>query len=1062
MMIYKVMSSITNIPYSAKSMNGIIVISDGTATIENGNMTTTGNITGTNFSGSTITATTLNTTDTNITGTIDLKPIGTAITINNFGFATPAQSLNNFITISPPYTAITSWTIGLVSGTAPSIFIGRGFTALVNLYETAFPEYPLFRQYVSLQAGLIYQMSFTQSLTFATTGNYLLTFYIWGEYNRYSPTQNVSVSCGNNSISNFTAAEGAWKKVIMKFQIVTAGANTLSIFVNNTDGNDSGLSFSGIQIIKQSGLVVYDGGNTNNQLITTKGLYTSGFINNQGNIANYGNFINYGPLNLVAPYSAGTLVIGSSLFGTTNSDTGRYSVLIGAQVIGSASFVPVNCDGCVFIGYAAGEQLQNGSRSHGIGYQSHRWGQTNCDDNVGYGYQSLFALGYSAGTNSQNVGIGNFVLSGAYAGNNIGNSIIGYNSMSGPNFSYGRSYNTCCGGNSLQNIASNYNSSLGYNNANGIIDLSSDNNIFVGSSVCQTQGGSNVLSNCTFIGSNSDVSVAGNYSNSTAIGYGAKIENSSSIYLGTINETTYANGGLIIPNSKDLTMTDGNLVMTGNINTSGDINITDKSGLLQTLSITSAAGSGPYAWAFGSANHIIITGTIGSPRIIILPSPSAANIGTDLSISSQDGCVITIRTLVGSGFTLLDQNGVAQSVLNLGTSVRYVSLKCINTSGNTWMITSVALPNTSLVCDLTSNQTIGGTKTFSSQVGLSNGLLAGVTSVSNTALGYTANLSSDAQGQLNAITSTLTNVSYSSGTNITTINGPLTSGGIVSNSLNAGSGGTLDIGSSGTNILNIGSTTSNVINTIGPLITNNGAQKRNGFQILSGTSNNLTKPLNEYYSLSSTTTGSLTLPVIDSDLYGSQITFIKSSAINTWTINAGTGNTFRLYKSNSTATATSITLDQNNTLLRIVATQSTIWDVILTDIFYNAASTWVLGTRYFPLLMNPTNITGSVNWNTSLPAAFYGQQGFSITATSTITLPQSTNVNVPDGLTIKFRRVGSTLATSLQATASTGDTIMAFNALVTTGAGTAVILVNTGTYWGEIYLNKTTATWYCQ
>ena len=60
------MSSITNIPYSAKSMNGIIVLSDGTATIENGNMTTTGNITGTNFSGTTISATTLNTTDTNI------------------------------------------------------------------------------------------------------------------------------------------------------------------------------------------------------------------------------------------------------------------------------------------------------------------------------------------------------------------------------------------------------------------------------------------------------------------------------------------------------------------------------------------------------------------------------------------------------------------------------------------------------------------------------------------------------------------------------------------------------------------------------------------------------------------------------------------------------------------------------------------------------------------------------------------------------------------------------------------------------------------------------------
>jgi len=1038
----------------SKSMNGIITLSDGAgSTISNGQIITN------DLSGNTITTSTLNTTDTNITGTIDLKPTGTSITINNYNFATPSQSQYSFTQYTPPYSSITGWTISLISGTAPTIYIGNDFTALVNLYAYAYPEYPLFNQYISFQGNWIYQMRFTQNLTFATTGNYILTFYIWGEYNRYSPINNISVSCGNNSILNYTASEGAWKKVIMKFQIITAGSNTLTILVNNTNGTDSGISFSGVKIIKQSGLVVYDGTNTNNQLITTKGVYTNGFINNQGDLLNYGNFINYGPLNLIAPYSAGSLVIGSSLFGTTSSDTGRYNTLIGTQVVVFAGFSPVNLDSSLFIGYAAGEQMQNGSRNHGIGYRSLRWAQNSANDNVGYGYESNNGLCYQGKINCNgNVSIGNFVLTGGYSSNNNYNTTIGHASLSGADFFNSRSYNSICGANSLVSVVSNYNCSLGYNNANGLTNTASDKNIFVGTNVCNTQSGSgNSLINCSFIGSNSDVISSGNYSNSTAIGYNSRIEASNSIYLGTINETTYANGGLNIPNSKSLTM-------DGNLNTSGDINITDKCGILQTISILSSGGT--YSWNFGTPSHIIITGTTGSPKIIIVPNPSAANIGTDLSISSQDGCLITLRTAIGSGFTILDEDGVAQpGLFNLGTGIRYVSLKCINTTGNTWMITGVSLINyltSANGVDLTSNQTIGGTKAFLDSVVLSNGITVGAISVSNTALGYTANLVSDAQTQLNAINTTLTSVSYISGTNTTNIGGNTDINSLRTNTINAASGGTLDIGSSGTNLLNLGQSGTTTITAKGSLITNNGAQKRNGFQILSGIGNTLTKPLNEYYSLGSTTTGSLTLPVIDSDLYGSQVTFIKTSAINTWTINAGSGNTFRLYKSNSTATATSISLVNNNTLLRIVATQSTIWDVILTDIFYDAASTWVVGTQYFPMLMNPTNITGAVNWNTSLPSAFYGQQGFSITATSNLTLPVSTNINVPDGLKIKFRRVGGTLATALQAVCSTGDTIFGNNALVASAAGTAVILVTSSAYWGELYLNKTSKIWYCQ
>ena len=152
-------------------------------------------------------------------------------------------------------------------------------------------------------------------------------------------------------------------------------------------------------------------------------------------------------------------------------------------------------------------------------------------------------------------------------------------------------------------------------------------------------------------------------------------------------------------------------------------------------------------------------------------------------------------------------------------------------------------------------------------------------------------------------------------------------------------------------------------------------------------------------------------------------------------------------------------MEYNETVLRIVATQGGIWDVIQTDIFYNAASDWVCGTQYFPMLMAPTNITGATNWNTSLPSAFYGIHGFSITATSTLTLPLSTNINVPDGLRIKFRRLGGTLATTLNALAASGDSVMAQGS---TGLSTtAVVLVNTGVFFGEIYLNKTAKVWYC-
>lgn len=248
------------------------------------------------------------------------------------------------------------------------------------------------------------------------------------------------------------------------------------------------------------------------------------------------------------------------------------------------------------------------------------------------------------------------------------------------------------------------------------------------------------------------------------------------------------------------------------------------------------------------------------------------------------------------------------------------------------------------------------------------------------------------------------------------------------------------------------------ITTVNGLLSVAGAQYVNGYEVLSGSPNNLAKPLKQYYALSTISNGALTLPVIDSTMYGSQITFVKSSAANTWTINAGSGNTFRLYKSNSTATATSISLALNNTVLRIVATAN-VWDVLQTDIFADPTN-WVVGTQYLPMIMNPTNITAAVNWNTTLPATFYGMQGFTQTATYNITLPLLSNPNVPDGLRIMFRRVGGTVTFALNAVASTGNTIMGKNSVTATAAGTAVVIVAASAYSGELYGNKTLGRWF--
>jgi len=553
------------------------------------------------------------------TETVQITPTQTPITILNYNFATPAQSVNNYTTIASPYTAITDWTFALVSGTAPSVTICNSFTAYVNNFANQYPEYPLFSQYLSIQNGGISSVfRLTQNLTFATTGSYLLTMYVWGEYNRYSPTQNVSVSCGDGSVSNFTAVEQGWSKIVMRFKIATAGINVLTINLNSSTV-DSGLSISGIQIVKQAGLIVTDGTNGNTQIITTTGTYTNGSLYNTGSISNYGSFKVFGPLSLFLPYSSGSIVIGSSLYGAQNSsDKGKYSVLIGQSIAGaSTSTQALYIDSCVAIGYAALEQAGTSAggifRCIAIGYKANRWNTINCNDNVSIGDQAGSALGYSGVSSQRNTSVGSGVLGGSYVSSND-NTVIGYQSMANTNFSFGRSFNSVVGSSSLYSVSSNYNSSLGYSNAPNMLNSASNYNTFIGSQVCSTQSGStNVLLNCTFLGSASDVSTAGSYSNSTCLGYNSRITGSNQIILGTANETTYAMGGLTIPNSKLLTIT-GNIVVNSQTVTPTQVANLNRIYIETDISNNIAFATPPpggysnYVFGFQSMNGALTTG----------------------------------------------------------------------------------------------------------------------------------------------------------------------------------------------------------------------------------------------------------------------------------------------------------------------------------------------------------------------------------------------------------------------------------------------------------------------
>jgi hypothetical protein len=185
-------------------------------------------------------------------------------------------------------------------------------------------------------------------------------------YNTYRTTQTITASINGYS-QVFTGVEQLWTKCLLRFNIATIGSYNLRFdFINGF--LNSVLCLTDVKIEKQTGIIVSDGALVNNQMINKNGLYTTA-IENRGPITNYGYLKNYGALGLFAPYSNGSVIIGTSSYGTVNpADAGAGCVFIGSSIAVASPNAAVTANNCIAIGTGALEQLTAANRLHAIGF----------------------------------------------------------------------------------------------------------------------------------------------------------------------------------------------------------------------------------------------------------------------------------------------------------------------------------------------------------------------------------------------------------------------------------------------------------------------------------------------------------------------------------------------------------------------------------------------------------------------------------------------------------------------------------------------------------------------
>jgi len=507
---------------------------------------------------------TIDSTQTQLTvGTFQANGTQIAPTILNQYFQTPVRANPSTTFVA----TLTDWTFSGVSATSRLVHC-RGGTSF-NSSRGVFPISAQ-TQYLAyyFNAGTA-SITVSQNITFTQTGDYILTYYALGHINSYSGATETLVAsiAGTTQTAIFT--ESVWCLQKMRFRVTSIVSPIQLSFIGSTTTTGNRIfDLYGIEIHKCIGVNVSDGGITNHQLLEYNGINTTNIFNS-GNTINYGKTLLFGGLELYNRFAPSTTLLCDSGYGNSSTSTGGRVIAIGnASALNGVHLLDVMAIGveaCQNVGPVSFSTSYAGANTGiiAIGYRALR----GFNGLVSTGSSSLqnYFLGHDAGmlltiptgSHQYNIAMGYQVLNGRAASTNIQyNALYGHNIMStATGVSSTIQGNSVFGNESFKICRSANNTSCGYNNFNLATNTATNNNCFFGQSVCNTQtGASNVMTNCSFFGSNTDVSVAGNYSNSTCLGYNSRITGNNQIILGTATEITYPMGGLNIPVGTVLTL----------------------------------------------------------------------------------------------------------------------------------------------------------------------------------------------------------------------------------------------------------------------------------------------------------------------------------------------------------------------------------------------------------------------------------------------------------------------------------------------------------------------------
>ena len=492
-------------------------------------------------------------------------------TINNQYFDIPVNPTNNSsINYTAPYSAITGWTFS-TPVTPVTLIISRGSTGM-NSSTSIFPISTQ-RQYITprFTSGAS-TIDISQLITFTETGNYILQFYTLGPLNLFnSLEQTITASIAGQSLLA-TTTESVWCFQKLRFNIsdISISYNLLFTATSTSVALNQAITLYAVQIKKCIGVNVSDGGLTNYQQISQDGIVASDLYL-RGNFNMFGSAKFFGNLEPYNRYSSSTQVISNSIYGTVATHTGIRNTIMGCNSAKNANHLTESIThgfDCFASAGLSASGVNSTQKLLAIGNRAVRVLNPTTGTSS---FQNIF-IGHDAGAtlnlpsvpcvHQYNCVVGSDTFLRAGSTNIQYNAFFGHRIMgtTAPATAGTIQYNSVFGNNSFLLARGALNTSCGYNNFILGTNSGDNNNSFFGANVCNTQSGaSNVMTNCSFFGSNTDVTIASNYSNSTCLGYNSRIEFSNGIFLGTINEMTYAKGGLNLPVSTFLEL-NGNIL----------------------------------------------------------------------------------------------------------------------------------------------------------------------------------------------------------------------------------------------------------------------------------------------------------------------------------------------------------------------------------------------------------------------------------------------------------------------------------------------------------------------